>query len=98
MKAAITGGTGFIGNYVVSHLESMDYEVIRIGRNDIIHETSLLKEKLKNVSVVINLAGAPIICRWTKDYKDIIYHSRIITTNNLIYALDTKKIKLFMLF
>jgi uncharacterized protein len=96
MKAAITGGTGFIGTQIVQHLQSQGYEVILIGRNDITGETSLLKDKLKDVALVINLAGAPIVKRWTEDYKNNIYHSRIVTTTNLVYALDLKSTKLFI--
>ena len=96
MKAAITGGTGFIGKQVVRQLEAMGYEVVLIGRSDITGETSLLKAKLKNTSVVVNLAGAPIIKSWTDDYKKEIYSSRIKTTTNLIYAMDMVSTRLFI--
>jgi uncharacterized protein len=96
MKAAIAGGTGFIGKQVVDHLAAMGYDIVLIGRSDITGETSLLKAKLKNISVVVNLAGAPIINRWTDDYKKEIYNSRIKTTTNLVYAMDTVSTQLFI--
>ena len=67
-----------------------------MSRNDITGETSLLKEKLKNASIVINLAGAPIIKRWTEEYKKVIFYSRIKTTTNLIYAMDMESTQLFI--
>ena len=96
MKAAITGGTGFIGKQVVCQLEAMGYEVTLIGRSDIKGETSLLRQKLNNASLVINLAGAPIIDKWTDYHKKNIYHSRIHTTRNLVYAMDPKSTRLFI--
>jgi uncharacterized protein (TIGR01777 family) len=95
-KAAITGGTGFIGQHIVRKLESLGYEVVFIGRSDIIGETSILKEKLKGASLVINLAGSPIVKKWTEENKKSIYHSRIYTTTNLVYALDTQSTELFI--
>jgi uncharacterized protein len=95
-KAAITGGTGFIGQHVVRRLESLGYEVVLIGRSDISGETSMLKKKLKDASLVINLAGAPVVERWTEDYKKNIYQSRIHTTTNLVYAMDSISTKLFI--
>ncbi len=96
MKAVVTGGTGFIGRHIVSHLESLGYEVVLIGRSDIKGETSLLKDKLKNASLVINLAGTPILKRWTDYHKRSIYHSRILTTRYLVYAMDPNVNALFI--
>jgi uncharacterized protein len=96
MKVAITGGTGFVGKHVVALLESLGYDVILIGRNEIKEETSLLKEKLKDIQIVVNLAGAPIMGRWTEFYKKIIYYSRIKTTTKMIYALDLQTVKLII--
>jgi uncharacterized protein (TIGR01777 family) len=96
MKAAISGGTGFIGKHIIDLLESLGYEIILVGRSDITGETSLLKEKLKNASLVINLAGAPIIERWNDEYKKLMYESRIITTRNLVYAMNPATVRLFI--
>lgn len=96
MKIAMTGGTGFIGTQLVRHLKTIGHEVVLIGRNDIKGETSVLKAKLSNAPVVINLAGAPIVHRWTKKYKRILFNSRIKTTSKLIYAIDTESTRLFI--
>jgi uncharacterized protein (TIGR01777 family) len=42
-----------------------------------------LAEILEGVEVVINLAGAPIISRWTLESKKRLYESRILTTRKL---------------
>jgi uncharacterized protein (TIGR01777 family) len=37
--------------------------------------------------VIINLAGAPILQRWTAENKKNIYNSRVVTTHNLVKAI-----------
>jgi len=96
MKLAITGGTGFIGSQVVQYMQSLGYEVVLISKADINSETNMLKQKLKGATLVINLAGAPILKDWTEPYKKYLYHSRVHTTTNLVYAIDRDSTKLFI--
>jgi len=48
---------------------------------------------LEGASVVINLAGAPIIHRWSEAYKKVLYDSRIETTKKLVKAMLSMKHK-----
>jgi hypothetical protein len=47
-----------------------------------------LAELLSGIDVVINLAGAPIIARWSNKYKEHLSESRIITTRKLTEAIS----------
>ncbi|UCG28881.1 MAG: TIGR01777 family oxidoreductase [Bacteroidales bacterium] len=87
---AITGSGGFIGGEMKNYLQEKDHNVIRISRNDI-KNTDLLQRKLENVDVIINLAGAPVVKRWTRRYKKVIYDSRINTTKELVKAINSLK-------
>lgn len=81
MKIAITGASGFIGTRLRSRFSSY----VVIDRDLSVIET---EKKLRGVDAVINLAGAPIIKRWTKSYKNILYNSRISTTARLTEAMN----------
>ena len=50
-------------------------------------EIQKLKNEIEETDVIINLAGAPILQRWTKKNKNLIYDSRIKTTQNLVNAI-----------
>ena len=89
MKVAITGVSGFVG----SHLIKVFNDYISIHRNDT-HEQIL--EKLQGVDVVINLAGAPIIKRWSEEYKKVLHVSRIETTRTLVDAINKSDVKHFI--
>jgi hypothetical protein len=52
-----------------------------------------LAKFLTGVDVIINLAGAPIVGRWTKAYKKTLYDSRIITTRKIVEAIALLDIK-----
>ena len=82
MKIAITGSTGFIG----SHLCSYFPDVIPLTRKDF--ETGLLAEKISQSDMVINLAGSPIIKRWTKAYRKELVESRLQTTRQVVKAVN----------
>ncbi len=89
MKIALTGASGFVGKAIQ---ETFSHTVV-IQRND---DEAMILEKLKNVDVVINLAGAPIIKRWSDPYKKILRESRIKTTTHLVNAINQSSVKQFI--
>ncbi|WP_373071761.1 TIGR01777 family oxidoreductase [Sulfurimonas sp.] len=89
MKVALTGASGFVGSYLLERFT--DYVVI--DRKD--SEDDILK-KLDGVDVVFNLAGAPIIKRWSEPYKKTLILSRIDTTNKLVNAINKSDVKHFI--
>ena len=89
MKIALTGASGFVGKSIQKTFP----DTIIIQRND--SEQDIL-EKLKDVDVVINLAGAPIIKRWSDPYKKILRDSRIQTTDRLVNAINQSSVKHFI--
>lgn len=46
------------------------------------------QEKIRSSDVIINLTGKNIFGYWTKKYKAQIYQSRILTTENIVSALN----------
>lgn len=88
MKIAITGAGGFIGTALGSHFRNQGHEVISIPRSLISEDTKQVINFLEGVHVVVNLAGAPILSRWTHARKDLLFDSRILTTSKLSEAID----------
>jgi len=106
MKIFITGGSGFVGTNLSFYLLEKGHSVIVVGtssahnviRHDNFHYLSAdttikggWQDKLKDVDAVINLAGKNIFKRWSDNYKDQIYNSRILTTRNLVEAIIDQK-------
>ncbi len=89
MKIALTGASGFVG----SALQKEFGNCVVIKRDD--SEADILK-KLQGADAVINLAGAPIIKRWSKSYKKVLYNSRIETTKKLVNAINKSGVKHFI--
>lgn len=89
MKVAITGASGFIG----TALQKIFLDSVVINRHD---DEATILEKIKDVDVLINLAGAPIIKRWDETYKEVLYSSRINTTKTLVNVLNKSNIKHFI--
>ena len=89
MRVAMTGGSGFVGTKLQSHFG----EIVLLGRDESVEQ---IVQKLQNVDVVINLAGAPIIKRWSQGYKKILLQSRIETTRRLVEALNQTNVKHFI--
>lgn len=90
---AISGATGLIGSHLTKHFLSKNWVVIPLGRKDFTEGTEALTEIIEQANVVINLAGAPIIKRWTKKHTEEIYNSRIFTTRKLVQAIENAKKK-----
>jgi len=86
---ALTGANGFVGK----HLQNVFSHVVVLHRDD---SVVTLLDKLKDVDVVINLAGAPIVKRWSESYKRVLYESRIETTRKLVEAVNQSEVKYFI--
>jgi uncharacterized protein len=85
-KIVIAGGTGFVGQYLNKKFTAAGYEVIIISRNKN-HvgwdNTLSITEVLENATMLINLAGKSVDCRYNEKNKKEIYDSRIDTTKIL---------------
>lgn len=94
---AITGASGFVGTNLTKFFKNLNYKIIPISR-DILNDKLKLKSVLDESDVIINLAGANIISRWTAEYKELLYTSRIDTTKKIVSALNqiTDKNKLLI--
>jgi len=85
---AIAGISGLIGSRLKKHFEGKNWDVIPLNRQDFAYTSEPITKKIDKAEVVINLAGAPIIKRWTNNYKEEIYNSRILTTRKLVEAIE----------
>ena len=86
-KIVITGQSGYLGTLITRKLKSEGYEVCGILRGKL-RELKQLTEEVRSAYAVINLAGAPILQRWTEKNKKIIYESRVTTTRNLVKVIN----------
>jgi uncharacterized protein (TIGR01777 family) len=100
MQILITGGTGFIGRACIEFFSGKGHHIIVLTRKQGLQlknaKTISNIEEIKTsekVDVIINLAGASINKRWTKNYKEEIVNSRLAVTHDvvsLIEKLETK--------
>ena len=87
-KIVICGITGFTGKFISNHLMSLGYEVKSINRQDFLKNDAHIKSIIANSKALINLAGAPIMKRWTKKWRNEIYNSRILITRRLVHIIN----------
>jgi len=90
MRVAISGASGFVGSFLCDFFQKNSWEVSRINAADFGGD---LSPKLEGADMVINLAGAPIIGRWSEEYKKTLESSRIETVSKLtksIYAMQNR--------
>ena len=85
---AITGASGFVGTSLTKYFSELGYKIIPISR-DILNDNKKLEETLNQTDIVINLAGANIINRWSESYKKLLYSSRIETTSKIVNAINS---------
>lgn len=85
---AISGASGFVGTSLTKLFSNLGYKVIPISR-EILNNNNKLEELLNTTDIVINLAGANIINRWSESYKKLLYSSRIDTTSKIVKAINS---------
>jgi uncharacterized protein (TIGR01777 family) len=78
---AIAGASGMIGTFLAGYLKDCDIQ--KISRADFQLEDREFAGKYRAADTIINLAGAPVIKRWTKKYMREILNSRVQTTKKL---------------
>jgi uncharacterized protein len=107
MKIFLTGGTGFVGKSLAPALIREGHEVTVLTRSgkggppgvSLVEGDPTQKggwqAAIKEHDAVINLAGASIFTRWTDEAKKIIRESRLLTTRNLVGALEGARVRHF---
>ena len=108
MRIFMTGGTGFVGTTLGRQLVAQGHEVSILTRNSsrdgnssggvfFIHgnptKAGPWQARAAEHDVFINLAGASIFRRWTQKAKTLMRESRLLTTRNLVAALEARKDK-----
>jgi len=88
MNIAISGANGFIGKQLTSYFQAKGNDVRSISRIKEGTHVSEIVMQLSGVDVIINLAGAPIVGRWTRKYKKTLFDSRINTTRKIVEAIS----------
>lgn len=86
MKIAISGSTGFIGKQLSDYLLRSGNELVVISRGDLAGGSNQLAKVINSADVIINLAGASVLQRWTNKNKQLILSSRVDTTRLLVEA------------
>ncbi|MBJ2126546.1 TIGR01777 family oxidoreductase [Flavobacterium sp. IB48] len=94
-KLIIAAGTGFLGQVLIDHFKDKFDEIVILtrGKSKTIDGIKYLnwnartftgwEKELENASVLINLAGKSVDCRYTKENKKEILWSRIDSTKVL---------------
>jgi hypothetical protein len=89
LKIRITGISGYLGKILSEELIKRGHEVQGIERRLIYGSLEFLSNAIEGTDVIINLAGATILQRWTERKKILIHESRVRTTRNLIKAIQS---------
>lgn len=101
MKILAFGATGFVGGHLVPHLLERGHEVTvaaRSGKARVSPGAKVIKadptvpgpwqELIAEHDAVVNLAGSPVMTRWTQAGKDGIMRSRTMSTRHIVDALS----------
>lgn len=106
MRIAITGGTGFVGKALIKRLTELEHEVFVLTRSpqQFVNEKNITyigwlmdgtnpAKELKQIDVMINLAGESINNRWSDKGKKRILQSRLDATKQVRSILDELELK-----
>ena len=86
MKIVISGTSGYLGQNLIQKLNLKGHTCVNISRKNL-YSIPDLTTLLQGTDLVIHLAGAPILRRWTKKIKSEILDSRVVTTQNISKAI-----------
>lgn len=103
MKAIICGGGGFIGQRLTRLLLDKGYDIVVLDRNrsritsprlqsyvvDLLDTRLFDKNWFAETEAVINLSGKDILHLWTKEYKQLIWDSRVTVNKKLLDFIST---------
>ena len=93
MNVLISGATGLVGSNLQKMFTSRGDTIVTLGRDDFADGLKAMSEKVSASDVVIHLAGAPIVARWTASHKKDIMNSRVNTTHMLVQAIESAEKK-----
>ncbi len=104
MRYFILGGSGFIGRHLAAHLMTCGHEVTVLMRSmnnpvspalqgvHLVQGDPLApgpwQECLRDVDVVVNMVGNPIVQRWTLGLKQLIRDTRMLSTKMVVQSLE----------
>jgi uncharacterized protein (TIGR01777 family) len=104
MKIVIAGGTGYLGELLISHfLKDKKNSIYILSRKQLINTERVFYLKwngkttnywvnfLEGTDVLINLTGKSVNCRYTEANKSVIYSSRLESTNLLCRVVQKLK-------
>ena len=104
----ITGGTGMVGSHLVNEIKNTDAQITILTRQDKMSYHSNItyvnwskegwQQKVPEIDVVINLAGATLNKRWTQSHKQDMMVSRIQSTQALYELFEARSKKPEILF
>jgi uncharacterized protein len=84
MTITVLGASGFVGSALVTALKQRGDEVRTVSLRD----PARAAEAARGSNVVVNLAGAPVIGRWTDERKAEIARSRVDLPRAFLSALE----------
>jgi uncharacterized protein (TIGR01777 family) len=90
------GGTGFIGNRLIPHLESEGWRVTSLKRGEQGWDgksRGAWESNLDTADAVINLAGAPVTLPWTPKNRQLITDSRVNSTSVIAEVLASRSLR-----
>lgn len=88
----VAGASGFMGRYLVDRWRAEGREVRTIGRGDADArwgDTDTIRRVLDGSSLLVNLAGKSVNCRYGPEHRAEIVRSRVETTRELGEAVAT---------
>ncbi len=108
MNLLITGATGLIGRALIKYFNDKGFNIsiltttkkekLRIHGVKIFYwnpiGNKIDENALNDIDVIINLCGAKINQRWTKNTKNLIIDSRVKSTKLIVDTLIRKKLKI----